>query len=181
MRIKTHIGVSVDGFITSPDGLPAVLSMPTFDRGQSHGLPEFIAGCGAVVMGRNTFEPAVGAPHWPWPGLRVFVLTTRPLPPGTPEDVVSAPSPEKLLEAMRDADFEGDVHLVGGQQTIEAFRRIHALDSLGVVLLPVLLGDGMRLTPAGSPSQYLRLESTRTLEDGSVEHTYTLAADVASR
>ncbi|MBB5917249.1 dihydrofolate reductase [Nocardia transvalensis] len=181
MKIKTHIGVSLDGFITSPDGLPAVLSMPTFESGESHGLPEFIADCGAVVMGRNTFVPAVGSSHWPWPGLRVFVLTTRPLPEGTPEHVVSAPSPEKLLELMREADFTGDVHLVGGQRTIDAFRRIRALDSFGVVVLPILLGDGMRLTPSGSTSQYLRLESTRTLEDGSVEHTYTLAADVGAQ
>jgi hypothetical protein len=67
MRIKTHIGVSVDGFMATADGLPALLSIPTFDSGQSHGHPEFIAGCGAVVMGRNTFVPALGASHWPWP------------------------------------------------------------------------------------------------------------------
>lgn len=181
MKIKTHIGVSLDGFITSADGLPAVLTMPTFETGRSHGLPEFIAGCGAVVMGRNTFEPAVGSPTWPWPNLRVFVLTTRPLPDGTPEHVVSAPTPEKLLELMRDADFDGDVHLVGGQRTIDAFRDINALDSFGVVLLPILLGDGMRLTPAGSAPQHLRLESSRTLEDGSVEHIYTVAAAIANR
>lgn len=181
MRIKTHIGVSLDGFITSADGLPAVLTMPTFETGRSHGLPDFLAQCGAVVMGRNTFEPAVGSPTWPWPGLRVFVLTTRPLPAGTPEHVVSAPSPEKLLELMRAADFDGDVHLVGGQRTIDAFRGIGALDSFGVVLLPILLGDGMRLTPAGSAPQHLRLESSRTLEDGSVEHSYTLAAGIGAR
>ncbi|MFD0533683.1 hypothetical protein ACFQY7_07675 [Actinomadura luteofluorescens] len=38
------------------------------------------------------------------------------------------------------------MHLVGGQQTIQAFRDIDALDELGVVVMPVLLGDGLRLT-----------------------------------
>lgn len=109
------------------------------------------------------------------------MLTTRPLPDGTPEHVVSAPTPEKLLELMRDADFDGDVHLVGGQRTVDAFRGIGALDNFGVVLLPILLGDGMRLTPAGSVPQHLRLESSRTLEDGSVKHIYTLAAAIADR
>src|SRR5487761_874489 len=150
MQIKTHIGVSVDGFISSADGLPAILSMPGFEGDRSYGHPEFIAGCSAVVMGRTNFEPALGAPDWPWPGLRVFVLTTRPLPEGTPADVVAAASPAKLLDLMRAANPSADVHLVGGQQTIAAFRAIGALDYLGVVTLPILLGDGVRLTPASS-------------------------------
>jgi dihydrofolate reductase len=67
-------------------------------------------------MGRNTFEPAVGSPRRPWPDLRVFVLTSRPLPEGTPSHVVSADKPAELIELIRAADFTGDVHLVGGQR-----------------------------------------------------------------
>jgi dihydrofolate reductase len=173
MRIKTHLGTSVDGFISSADGLPALLSMPSFESGASHGPPEFIEGCAAVVMGRSTFEPAVGASHWPWPGLRVFVLTSRPLPAGAPDGVVAAAKPEELLAAMRAAELPGDVHLVGGQRTIEAFLDLGALDVLGVVVLPILLGDGIRLTLPGSATRRLALESSRTFPDGSVEHLYT--------
>jgi dihydrofolate reductase len=176
MRIKTHLGISADGYISSAQGIPAQALMPTFDSGVSHGHPEFIDGCGAVVMGRNTFVPALGSPHWPWPGLRVFVLTSSPLPAGTPDGVVTAASPAELLKLMRDADFEGDVHLVGGQRTVEAFRSIGALDSLGLVVLPILLGDGTRLTVPAGGGQFLRLESIRSFPDGSVEHIYTLAA-----
>lgn len=177
MQIKTHIGVSVDGYISSADGLPAILSMPGFEGNASYGHPEFIADCHAVVMGRNTFEPALSAPSWPWPGLRVFVLTTRPLPEGTPAGVVAAADPAKLLDLMRAADLPGDVHLIGGQQAIAAFRGIGALGSLGVVTLPILLGDGVRLTPPASDPQFLRLGSSRTFPDGAVEHIYTLTAD----
>lgn len=177
MQIKTHIGVSVDGFIATPDGWPALLSMPSFDGPRSFGHPEFIESCGAVVMGRTTFLPALGAADWPWPGYRVFVLTTRPLPPETPDDVVTADDPAKLLELMQDADFEGDVHLVGGQRTIESFRAIGALDSFGVVTLPLLLGDGMRLTPPAGERLLLKLESFRAFPDGAMEHIYTAATE----
>ena len=34
MRIRTHIGVSVDGFVATSDGCPAVLSMPEFVPGR---------------------------------------------------------------------------------------------------------------------------------------------------
>lgn len=60
-------------------------------------FPEFIKGCDALVMGRTTFLPALGAPAWPWPGLQVYVLTSSPLPEQTPpEVVVSRGGPEGL-------------------------------------------------------------------------------------
>ena len=62
MLIRARMGISVDGFVATPDGLPTLDLMPRFEPGVSHGHPEFIAGCDAVVMGRSTFLPALGAP-----------------------------------------------------------------------------------------------------------------------
>ena len=41
MLIRTHIGVSLDGFVATPDGLPAWDAIPTFGPG-SHGTAEFM-------------------------------------------------------------------------------------------------------------------------------------------
>jgi dihydrofolate reductase len=175
LKIKTHLGISIDGFIASADGWPAQVTMPDFASGTSHGHPEFIAGCAAALMGRSTFEPALGAPTWPWPGLRVFVLTSRPLPGSAHAGVVTAPTPQELLGEMQAADLDGDVHLVGGQRTVDAFRSIEAIDSLGFVVLPIILGQGVPFSLPGGAQSRLQLESTRTFPDGSVEHTYTPA------
>ncbi|MBV9804771.1 MAG: dihydrofolate reductase family protein [Solirubrobacterales bacterium] len=174
MQIRTHIGVSLDGFVAGSDGRPAVLSMRDFIPGQSHGHPEFIAGCDAVVMGRHTFEPALGAPEWPWRGLQVFLLSTRPVPADAPTGVTSAPTASGLLALMRARGSDGDVHLVGGPQTIEAFREIGALERLEVILLPLLLGAGLPLTRRGSELVRLGLDSHRQFPDGSVELAYSL-------
>lgn len=175
MQIRTHIGVSVDGFVATPDGRPALLSMPDFIPGVSHGHPEFIADCRAVVMGRATFDPALNAPSWPWQGLPVYVLTSRPLPSGLPGEVVSASSASELCERIHRDGVAGDVHLVGGPRAIEAFREIGALDRLGVVVLPILLGDGVPLSPTGSTPTRLAPPAQRTLPGGSVELAYALA------
>ena len=55
-------------------------------------------------MGRNTFLPALGAGQWPWPGLQVYVLTTRPLPDRHPADVIAAPDPAALPLRLLRAD-----------------------------------------------------------------------------
>jgi len=181
MLIKSRMGVSVDGFVANADGVPAIALVDGFVPGESHGFPEFIAGCDAVVMGRNTFVPALGAPDWPWPGLQVYVLTTQPLPGGTPADVIAVPDPGALAEALRSRAGGGDAHLVGGPETMRAFNRIGALDRLEIVLLPVLLGTGVPLSPAGAPALPLRLlGADRTFPDGSVELRYAPRATPGS-
>jgi dihydrofolate reductase len=79
---------------------------------------------------------------------------------------------ERLLEQVRARNSGGDVHLVGGPRTIETLLAIGALDRLGLIVLPLLVGDGMRLTPAVRPDTELTLESERALPEGAVEVTY---------
>ena len=171
MQIRTRMCMSADGYVTTPDGWPAQLADPAFVPGESYGFPEFQASCDAVLMGRTTFEPALKADRWPWPNLDVFVLTSH-RPAGTPDHVVVEGDPERLLQRVRDANRGGDVHLVGGPRTIETYRALGALDKLGLIVLPFLLGDGMRLTPALSVDAKLTLESASALPNGSVEIVY---------
>jgi dihydrofolate reductase len=171
MQIVARLSISADGYVTTPDGWPAQLADPTFAPGDSHGIREFLRDKEAALMGRTTFEPALNAGRWPWPNLGVFVLASR-RPAGTPDHVVTDSDPATLLEALRAANRGGDVHLIGGPTTIETYRRLDALDRLELVVLPLLLGDGMRLTPALSPDAELRFERSRTLASGSVEIVY---------
>jgi dihydrofolate reductase len=172
MQIRTRLCISADGYVTTPDGKPVQLADPAFVPGESYGFPEFQQSCAAVLMGRTTFEPALEADRWPWPKLDVFVLGSH-RPNGTPEDVIVDSDPERLLEKLRDADRGGDVHLVGGPRTIETYRALGALDKLGLIVLPILVGEGMRLTPSLSTDAELTLESERALPGGPVEIVYS--------
>ena len=124
-------------------------------------------------MGRTTFEPALTNERWPWPSLNVFVLASH-RPAGTPDHVVTDSDPSRLLEKLRADNRGGDVHLVGGPRTIETFRALGALDTLELVVLPLLFGAGMRLTPALSPDAGLTFERERPLPGGSVEIVYAV-------
>jgi dihydrofolate reductase len=171
MQIRARLSMSADGYVTTPSGWPAQLADPTFVPGESHGIREFLEPCEAALMGRTTFEPAVGGDRWPWPNLDVFVLGSR-RPEGTPDDVVTDDDPARLLEKVRAANKGGDVHLVGGPTTIETYRALGALNRLELVVLPLLLGDGLRLTPALSLDAGLTLQRERALPGGAVEIVY---------
>jgi dihydrofolate reductase len=174
MQIRTRMCVSLDGYVTTPDGWPVQLADPAWSP-EGYGFPEFQNSCDAVLMGRTTFEPALGAERWPWQELDVFVLGSH-RPPGTPDQVVVESDPALLLQRVREANRGGDVHLVGGPRTIEAFRGIGALDLLGVIIVPVLVGSGMQLTPALSADTRLTLQSERRLDAGAVELLYAVKA-----
>jgi dihydrofolate reductase len=156
MQIRSRMGISADGFVATAEELPTFLTSPGFIPGESHGYTAFIEGCDAVVMGRSTFVPSLGAPTSPWRDLQVFVLTSQPLPPETPKDVVAVSGgPADAVERLRSRGSDGDVHVVGGPQTIEGLAAIGALDRLELVVLPVVLGEGLRLMPASTPQRPL--------------------------
>jgi dihydrofolate reductase len=178
MNIRTRLSMSADGYVTTPDGWPAQLADPAFVPGESHGIREFLEPCEAALMGRTTFEPALGIERWPWPDLNVFVLASH-RPAGTPDHVVTDSDPVKLLERLRAANRGGDVHLIGGPTTIETFRELGVLTSIDLVVLPILLGGGLRLTPSLSLDAGLAFEHERALPGGSVEIRYRLDAAAA--
>jgi len=37
MQIRTRFSISADGYVTTPDGWPALIADPRFVSGQSHG------------------------------------------------------------------------------------------------------------------------------------------------
>jgi dihydrofolate reductase len=172
MVIRTHVGVSLDGFLAAADGTAAWKSLPGYEH-RSHGIAEVLEHSEAVVMGRSTFDRCLStwADDWPWRDKEVHVLTSHPLPDGVAARPCADPS--ELLGRLRLTGLMGDVHLLGGARTIRAFLDLGAIDRLGVVVLPLLLGKGIPLF--ADTSRALRLQCQRTCPGGAVELIYTPA------
>jgi dihydrofolate reductase len=170
MKILTRICTSLDGNVTTPDGLPVQLAFAGWDAG-ALGFYELQGRCDAVLMGRITFEPALAAPYWPWGDLAVYVLGSH-RPPGTPDHVVVDDDAVRLLERLREEDRGGDVHLVGGPKTIETYRTLGVLNEFRLLVLPMLSGEGRKLTPDVTSRSVFRFESAREWPNGVVELIY---------
>ena len=140
MQIKTHMGVSIDGLVTSADGLPAWDWDPGYDgKSPPPGYTDFMDNVGAVVMGRTTFEQ--GLPDWkdawPWGERPIRVLTHRPLPDGAPATVkASQGGPKAVVDELKKSGITNDVQLLGGPKAIQSFIDADLLDRLGIVVLP---------------------------------------------
>ncbi|HKY49493.1 MAG TPA: dihydrofolate reductase family protein [Acidimicrobiia bacterium] len=115
-------------------------------------------GIGAEIMGAGKFGPPGWHedPEWKgWWGSNppfhtpTFVLTHHPRPSiemegGTTFHFVDA-SPVAALEAAREAAGSQDVRIGGGPTTIREFVAAGLVDHIHVVVVPLLLGRGVRL------------------------------------
>src|SRR5688572_29576184 len=121
-------------------------------------------GIGAEIMGRGKFGPPQGGPwtavgtdeEWrgwwgPNPPFHtpVFVLTHHPRPPiemegGTTFHFLDA-SPAEALETAREAAGDQDIRLGGGPSTIRDFLAAGLVDHMHLVVVPILLGRGVRI------------------------------------
>ncbi|GAA2041251.1 dihydrofolate reductase family protein [Catenulispora yoronensis] len=133
--------------------------------GGSHGVDDMIAsawneGVGAEIMGRRKFGPQQGpwdeSEEWNgWWGEEppfhtpCFIMTHYPRPSvemkgGTTFHFVSA-EPEEVLRQAREAAGDLDVRIGGGPTTVRAFLAADLIDLMHVVVVPIILGRGVRL------------------------------------
>ena len=147
-------------------------------------------GIGAEIMGANKF----GHPGWhedpEWKGAwgpnppfhsPVFVLTHHTRPPiemegGTTFHFLDA-SPAEALATAREAADGKDVRIGGGPTVIRDFLAAGLVDHMHTVVVPILLGRGVRLWDGleGLESDY---EIEATASPSGVTHlTFTRASD----
>lgn len=117
-----------------------------------------VPGIGAEIMGAGKFGPPgwQDDPEWRgWWGedppfhTPTYVLTHRPRPSlemegGTTFHFLDA-TPADALDVARDGAAGKDVRIGGGPTTVREFLAAGLVDHLHLVLVPILLGRGVRL------------------------------------
>jgi dihydrofolate reductase len=162
--------VSLDGFIARPDG---ALDWLTRFEGTEHGYQAFFDAVDAVVIGRATYDVVLGFGTWPYGGKRVVVLTHRP---GTARhaEAFLAGAPEAVVARLA-ADGVRRAYVDGGT-VVSQFLAAGLVDDLTLSLVPIVLGDGVRLFRAPLPERAFRLTGAQTYPSGLVQVRY-LAVD----
>lgn len=118
----------------------------------------FAPGIGAEIMGARKFGPPTWHEDPDWKGwwgsnppfhTPVFVLTHHPrasidMEGGTVFHFIDA-SPAEALKTAREAAGGKDVRIGGGPTTIRDFLAAGLVDHMHIVVVPILLGRGVRL------------------------------------
>ena len=148
-RYRFYTATSLDGFLADEhDSLDWLLSQPTGEDGI---LPydEFIAGIGAIVTGRTTYDWVLahdGTVEGAWVFTQPTFLFTHRAPEERREGVTPVSGdPAAHRTALEEAAGGKDVWIVGGGDLAADFARARMLDEVFVSIAPVTLGAGRPL------------------------------------
>jgi dihydrofolate reductase len=184
-KVYCQISMSLDGFITGPNvrvgnGLGdngERLHDWMFDAktdADARIVDERYATTGAVVLGKGMFD--VGFEPWGDPPpfrMPVFVVTheaREPLPMQGGTTYTFVPDGiEAALELARAAARDKNVGIWGGANIIRQYLKAGLLDEIQIDIIPILLGDGIRLFEGLDP-EGIELRKTSAIDTPSATH-----------
>jgi len=165
-----YIAMSLDGFIARPNGDIAWLAAVARE-GEDYGYRRFFDSVDTIIIGKKTYEVVLGFDSWPYAGKRVVVVTHEPSPPVHDEQFYSGP-PEGLVRRL---SLEGLQHAyIDGAGLIQQFIAARLVRRATISIIPVLLGEGVRLFGNAGRDLPLRLVRSLSFESGLVQLEYEL-------
>ena len=172
-RLRYQVAASLDGFIADPHGgYDWIVADPTIDFAAL--FREF----DTAVMGRKTYDivKAQGG-NGAMPGLDVVVFS-RTLPSTRSPGVrVVSDDPREVVADIK-AGKGRDVWLFGGGELFRYLLDAGLVDTVEVAVMPVLLGEGIPLLPAGAHAE-LVLSDLKRLPSGIVMLAYSVSGSKA--
>ncbi|WP_244931561.1 dihydrofolate reductase family protein [Nocardioides sp. W7] len=186
-RIIGDITVSLDGFVDGAgDGVEALHAWALVsDDPVDAAVLASVAGAGAVVMGRGTFD-VVDGPHGWQDGLGYgaredarppFVVVTSSLPEevrlaATHDFSFVTSGPAAAVAAAREAAGDADVYVMGGGTTVGSCLAAGLLDVLQLHVAPEALGSG---TPLFTGSRHRLVQRDVRVSRAAVHLTYDVS------
>ena len=159
--------MSLDGFIAGPgDAMDLIAGALPPDE-----MREQAAATGAMLIGRRTADVGArmqaekpGSVDYPFSG-PMFVLTHRPPEPPDPKVTYLSGDIADAVATACGAAGGKSLEILGADVAAQCLRR-GLVDEILVYVLPVLLGDGIRFSPAGLPR--IELEPVSSTRSGAV-------------
>ncbi|MEG6551320.1 dihydrofolate reductase family protein [Desulfocurvibacter africanus] len=165
-----YIAISLDGFVAGPnDDISWLLRYNDVD----YGFNEFFSGIGAIIQGRRAYE--VEIKHgWETPiPVPTFVLSHH-LPERNPQRSNVVFTDEDVSEVLKKAKqmTSKNVWIEGGANVAQQFLDRELIDVIVLSIVPVILGDGIRLFGKTHKMIEFTLREVRQFDKGLVQLTY---------
>lgn len=173
-KVILYISVSIDGYIADSRGKVDWIDSCAIPEEVAGSYDRFIAGVDSVVMGWTTYNQIVtelSPDNWVYGGLQSYVVTHRQHE--DTEDVhFTDEKPADLIRRLK-AQEGKDIWLCGGAMVANQIMAEGLVDVLHLTVLPVTLGNGVRLFNDGLPRSIYSLTKLGQYDD-IIELIYTL-------
>jgi dihydrofolate reductase len=171
--VTLHVVSSLDGIIAKKDNSVSWMDSPgeVYENGVSEGKAEDVGtSIDCFVLGSRTYEHALQL-GWPYGDIPTVVVTTRKLPSTRKSVEFYSGDLKKLVDEIL-APRYGNIWLVGGAMLCQSFLRLDLVDEIRLAIVPVLLGDGLRLFQNCDIETRWHLKNVVAYKTGMVELLY---------
>jgi dihydrofolate reductase len=172
-KVFVYIACSLDGFIAKPNDDLSFLKRVE-KEGEDYGYAAFLATIDTIILGRKTFDwvaKQIGKEHYTQGDRNVYVLT-RTSKPADGKITYYTESVSELMAQLKTQVTDKHIFCDGGAEVIHALLNEGCIDEFIVSVIPVLLGDGVRLFKTGTPELSLTLVSAQSFDTGLVQLHY---------
>lgn len=169
-KLILYIAMSLDGYIAKPgDDLSFLAKVEK--EGEDYGYAQFISSVDTVIMGRKTYNWVMNmVPEFPHADKKVYIITRNAKPSIGQTEFYSG----ALTSLVQQLKAQPGKHIFcdGGAQVANELLIHGLLDELIISVIPVLLGEGIRLFNDGRPEQNVQLKEVKTFDTGLVQLHY---------
>ena len=171
--VTLHVVSSLDGLIAKYDNSVSWLdnSGEVYEGGVSEeSAEEVVKAIDCYVLGSRTYEHALQL-GWPYGDTPTVVVTNRELPSTRKSVEFYSGDLKRLVDEILAPRYR-NIWLVGGAMLCQSFLKLGLVDEIRLSVVPVLLGDGLRLFGNSGTETRWRLKDVAAYKTGIVELLY---------
>ena len=171
-KVILYIASSLDGYIAKPNDDLSFLSRVQ-QEGQDYGYAEFIDNVDTVILGRKTYDWVMKqVKKFPHAKLDSYIITRTPRQDIGNIKFYTGNLKELILKLKKQRGK--NIFIDGGAEIINELLKEKLIDQIYLSIVPILLGNGVRLFKDGLPEQNLRLINSKQFETGLIQLQYDL-------
>lgn len=171
-KLILYIATSLDGYIAKPNDDLGFLKIVQ-KEGEDYGYAEFTANIDTIILGRKTYDwvhNEIGSSYYDNGDRNVYVIT-RTERPSVGKTTFYTGNLVELVQQLKN-DSGKDIHCDGGAEIANELLKSNLIDEFIISVVPILLGNGIKLFKDGRPEQQLELVNVKTFDTGLTQLHY---------
>ncbi len=171
-NVISYIAMSLDGYIAGPGDDISFLSMVE-KEGEDYGYADFMKTVDTIFLGRRTYDK-VKETGFGYPGDKEVYIISHDTGFGDKALKYYSGPLKSLISDLRNRQGR-NIYCDGGSEVLNQLLQDDLIDEFFISVIPVILGDGIRLFRDGHPALNLQLVSAREFDTGLVQLHYIRA------